>query len=111
MYVAKVNATKILLLNTEFIVPVITNMDGLLKYFFRESELKLPVLPDLEGSLSEKVPSSSVDLTNNIIHDILDKKTTLCEKCGEYLSLTSAQKFLIGKCTAEDGVTATNKNY
>ena len=34
-----------------------------------------------------------------------DKKTTPHQH-GEYLSLTPAQKFLIGKCTAEDGVTA-----
>ena len=61
-------------------------MAGLLKYFCHEPKLKLPVLPDLKGSLSEKVPSSSIDLTNNIIYDILDKKTMPHEKHGEYLS-------------------------
>ena len=50
-------------------------MAGLLKYFRRE------VLPDPKGSLSEKVP---IELTNNTsCHNILDKKTTPCGKCGE----------------------------
>ena len=95
MNVTKINQTKILPLNTEFIVPVIiANMAGLLKYFYCEPNLKLPVLPDLKGSLSEKVPSSSIDLINYINYNILDKKTTPHGKCGEYFSLTSAQKFL-----------------
>ena len=83
-------------------------MAGLLKYFCCESKQKLPVLPAPKGSLSEKVPSSSIELTNNIIHNILDKKTTpRSGKCGKYWSLTSAQKFSIGKHAAENGVTAT----
>ena len=87
-------------------------MAGLLKYFCREPKQKLPVLPDLKGSLSEKVPSSSIELTNNIIYNILNKKTTPCGGlCGEYLSLTSAQKFSIGKCAAENGVTAMVRYY
>ena len=45
-------------------------MAGLLEYFRHEPKQKPPVLPDLKGSLSEKVPTSSVELTNNIIHDI-----------------------------------------
>ena len=60
-------------------------MAGLLKYFRRES--KLPVLPDPKGSLSEKVPSSSIELTNNTSHDILDndKKTYHVENVGSLL--------------------------
>ena len=50
-------------------------MAGLLKYFRSEPKQKLPVLPDPKGSLSEKVPSSSIELMNNIVHNILDKKT------------------------------------
>ena len=84
-------------------------MAGLLKYFHREPKQKLPVLPDPRGSLSsEEVPSSSLELMNNIIHNVCDKKTTPHGgKHGEYLSLTSAQKFSIGKRAAENGVTAT----
>ena len=92
MYVTKINQTKILPLNTKFIVPVIiANMASLLNC---EPNQKLPVLPDLKGSLSEKVPSSSIDLINYINYNILDKKTIPNGKCGEYFSLTSAQKFL-----------------
>ena len=50
-------------------------MAGLLKYFHREPKQNLPVLPDSKGSLSEKVPSSSIELMNNIVHNILDKTT------------------------------------
>ena len=59
-------------------------MAGLLKYFHHKPKQNLPVLPDPKGSLSEKVPSSSIELTNNIVHNILDKKTT--HTCGECLT-------------------------
>ena len=95
-------------------------MAGLLKYFRRESKQKLPVgkkkfgdclvFPDLKGSLSEKV-SSSIELTNDLVHDIIDEKTTPCGKHGEYLSITPAQKFSKGKRAAENGVTATIRCY
>ena len=74
-------------------------MVGLLKYFHREPKQKPPVSPNPKSSLSEEVPSSSVELTSNIICNIqsqADKKTTPCQH-GEYLSLTSTQKFLTGK--------------
>ena len=76
----------------------------------------VPVLPDPKGSLSEKVPSSSIELTNGIVHDIDKNSTPPCGKCGEYLSLNSAQKFSIGKRAAENGVaengvTATIQYY
>ena len=61
-------------------------MAGLLKYFRREGKQKLPVLPDPKGSLSEKVPSSSIELTNNVVHNILDKETMpRGGKRGEYI--------------------------
>ena len=87
-------------------------MAGLLKYFRCKPKQKLPVLPDPKGSLSEKVPSSSIELTNNIVHNILDKKLTpRGGKRGEYLSLTSGQKFSIGKRAAENDITATTQYY
>ena len=57
-------------------------MAGMLKYFRCESKQKLPVLPDLKGSLSEKVPSSSIELTNDIVHDIIDETETT-PPCGK----------------------------
>ena len=72
-------------------------MAGLLKYFRREHKQKLPVLPDPKGSLNKKVPSSSIELMNNVVHNILDKNTMPGGgKRGEYLSLTSTQKLSIG---------------
>ena len=75
-----------------------------MKYFHCEPEQKPPVLPDPKSSLSEKVPSSSIEL-NNSVHNIQsqahsDKKTTSCQR-EKYLSLTSTQKFLIGKCAVK----------
>ena len=81
-------------------------MAGLLKYFRRKSQEK-KVLPGPNGSLSLKVLSSSIALTNDVVDEILVEKTTPRGKRGEYLSLTPAQKFSIGKCAAENGVTAT----
>ena len=66
-------------------------MAGLLKYFHHE--VKQKVLPDPNGNLNEKVPSSSIALTNNIVHEILEEKMTPCGIRGEYLSLITAQKF------------------
>ena len=93
-YVAKINPNKILPLNTEFIAPVIIiscKHGRLVEYFCREPKQKLSVLPDPKGSLYEKVPSSSTELTNNIAYDILDRKTTPRGKHGEYISLTSTK--------------------
>ena len=99
-YVAKINPTKILPLNTKFIVPA--NMAGLLKYFYREPIQSLPVLPCPKGSFSEKVPSFSIELSKYTWQE----DQTPRGNCGEYLSSTSAQKFLISKHAAEDGVIA-----
>ena len=88
------------------------NMAGLLKCFCHESKQKLPVLPDPKGSLSKKIPSSSIELTNDIVHDIIDEKTTPSRgKRGEYLSLTPAKTFSIRKCAAENGVKVTIQYY
>ena len=58
------------------------------------------------------MPSSSIALTNDIVDGILAAKTTQPHgKHGEYLSLTPAQKFSIGKRAAENGVTATIRYY
>ena len=58
------------------IAPVIIisfNMAGLLKYFRRESKQKLPVLPDLKGSLSEKVQYRS--FITSLLHACTRKET------------------------------------
>ena len=89
-------------------------MAGLLKYFRREVEQKTvesKVLPDPNGSLSEKIPSSTIALANNMVQEILDEKATPRGKRGEYLHLTPAQKFSIGRRAAENGVTATIRYY
>ena len=86
-------------------------MAGLFKYFHHESQQK-KAFPDPNESLSQKVPSSSIALTNDIVDGILAEKTTQPhDKRGEYLSLTPAQKFSIGKRAAENRVTAMISYY
>ena len=88
-------------------------MTGLLKYFRRDVQQKVDrkdeVLPDPNGGLSEKIPSSSIQLTNNIVQEILEMTTR--GKRGEYFSYTPAQRLSIGKRAAENGVTATLRYY
>ena len=86
-------------------------MAGLFKYFHHESQQK-KAFPDPNESLSQKVPSSLIALTNDIVDGILAEKTTQPhDKRGEYLSLTPAQKFSIGKRAAENRVTAMISYY
>ena len=59
-------------------------------------------MPDPKGSLSKEVSSSLIELKKYTWQE----DQTPHRNCAEYLSLTSAQKFLIGKGAAEDGVTA-----
>ena len=65
-YVTKINPTKILPLNIYLIYSAGANMASLLKHFHHKSKQKPSVLPDLKGSLSEKVAS----LTNSIVHNV-----------------------------------------
>ena len=44
-------------------------MASLLKHFRHKSKQKPPVMPDLKGSLSEKV-ASSIELTNSIVYNV-----------------------------------------
>lgn len=48
---------------------------------------------------------------NDTVDKILAEKITPCGEYGEYLNLTPAQKFSIGKRATENGVTATIRYY
>jgi len=54
-------------------------MAGLLKYFCHNVQQKVDrkdeVLPDPNGGLSEKIPFSLIQLTNNIVQEILETTT------------------------------------
>ena len=67
---------------------------------------KLPKLPDCTGSLSMKVPSSSIVLANAGVKSVLE------ESVGEgkwicYVKLLPDGKAQIGKCAAEHGLATT----
>ena len=84
-------------------------MLGVLKYFHcvnnnsRKDLDKEVSLPDPDDKLSKKIPSSLI--TYAMVNKVLEKP---CGKRGAYLALTPAQKYSVGKCAAEKGITTTN---
>ena len=88
-------------------------MAGLLKYFKRlreenEGEGKPKGLPEPNGDLSKVVPSSSIEVTNAVVRQALEKERG---PRGPYISVTPAQKYAIGQRAAENGVTAMLHYY
>ena len=86
-------------------------MAGLLKYFKpkqrhedNDDEEKPKGLPDPNGDLSKVVPSSSIEVTNAVVRQALEKEGG---PRGPYISVTPAQKYAMGQRAAENGVTAT----
>ena len=83
-------------------------MAGLLKYFSvkqhkNDGDGKSNCLPNSNGELSKVVPSSSIEATNTVVHEVLEKRSPR----GPYISLTPVQKYSFGKRAAENGTTAT----
>ena len=90
---------------------IIITMAGLLKYFKpkqrhedNDDEVKPKGLPDPNGDLSILVPSSSIEVTNVVVRQALEKERG---PLGPYISVTPAQKYAIVQRAAENGVTAT----
>ena len=90
-------------------------MAGVLKYFKpklhhkdHDDEGKPKGLPDPNGDLSKVVPSSSIEVTNTVVRQALEK---VRGPRGPYISVTPAQKYAIGQRAAENGVTATLRYY
>ena len=76
-------------------------MVGLLKYFKpkqhhkdNDDEVKLKGLPDPNGDLSKVVPSSSIEVTNTVVRQALEKERG---PRGPYISVTPAQKYAMGQ--------------
>ena len=90
----------------------------LLKYFKLKTSGKQP-LPNPNGELSAKIPSSGISSANACVGKLLDGNGPRDERDSglrcPYKILTSAQKFDIGKRAAEIGTTAAMcynaKNY
>lgn len=90
-------------------------MAGLLKYFKPKQhhgkgndDEKPKGLPDPNGDLSKVVPSSSIEVTNTVVYQVLEKER---RPHGPYISVTPMQKYAIGQRTAENGATATLRYY
>ena len=82
---------------------------GLLKYF-NHTQKKDGTLPDPDSPLSRDIPSSSVWINNTHLCQVQQEASNK-RSGGPYSLLTLAQKFSIGKRTAENGVTATLHYY
>ena len=94
---------------------------GLLRYFKLKNQ-KEPLsshLPDPNGPLSQKIPSSGIASANACVSKlpIVDSDTGEGSSTstpftrGSYVVLTRAQKFEIGKRAAENGTTAAIRYY
>ena len=96
--------------NLKFPFCLITIMSGILKYFHRANNSRKDndSLPDPDGELSMKIPSSSITSANSMVNEVLEKPRG---KRGTYLALTPAQKYAVGKRAAESGVTTTIRYY
>ena len=71
---------------------------GILKYYkpvSLQSSASSSKMPDPNGPLSKKVPSTAIELANSKVLELMDKP------CGHprppYLILTPAQRFEVGK--------------
>ena len=87
---------------------------ALLKYFKLKTSGKQP-LPNPNGELSAKIPSSGISSANACVGKLLDGDGPRDERDsglrGPYKILTPAQKFDIGKRAAEIGTTAAMRYY
>ena len=98
----------------EYLNKIITTT-GLLKYFKpkqrhedNDDEVKPKDLPNPNGDLSKVEPSSSVEVTNVVVRQALEKER---RPCGPYISVTPVQKYAIGQRAAENEVTAMLRYY
>ena len=90
----------------------------ILKYFKpvpKTSDELLKGLPDPNGTLSKTVPPSAIKLANDEVSKAVEgvpgmttaKPRGTHSRPNEYLILTPAQRFEVGKRAAEHGVTAS----
>ena len=61
---------------------------ALLKYFRK----KMTVLPNLDGSLSECMPSAAISSANNEVKDLVDGTPSNCRKRGLYQNYIDEEK-------------------
>ena len=92
-------------------------MAGLVQYFKlkRQKESLPSPLPDPNGPLSQKIPSSGIGSPNACVGKLQVLYNSSNEgsstSCGPYAVLTPAQKCEISKRTTEIGTTATIRYY
>ena len=81
----------------------------ILKYFWSVPKCSSEELPDPNGSLSTKIPSSAIVKANALVSSTIDKQFS--QQRGTYLILTPAQKFQIEKRASEHGVTSALRYF
>ena len=76
---------------------------ALVKYFKKSS-----VLPNPDGPLSERMPSSSIALANKEVESLLDSDKERCgSKRGQYIKYSDEERAKVAKRASEMGVTNT----
>ena len=88
------------------------NMPMILMYF-RAAKKESPKietnLPDPNGPLSKVIPSSTIAKINDKVISAIEKPVAVSR--GSYFHVTAAQKYQIGRRTAEFGATNTLRYY
>ena len=84
---------------------------SILKYFKCKNEATSKTelsfnLPDPSGSLSLEMPSTLITAANDAVEEVLKAKTK-----QQYVKLTPAQRFEIGKKAAEIGIAQALRFY
>ena len=78
---------------------------SLFKYFKKEGDL-----PNPNGHLSKKMPSSAIVAANKEVKKVQDDKTSKPGKRGPYSKFSPQIKAEVGKQAAECGVAAVLRN-
>ena len=89
---------------------------SLFKYFKRKTLTPKLLLPELTGPLSKTIPSSRIEVVNNVVEPLVEKASDECSSLvkdnsksvrGAYEKFSADEKATIGKQAAEHGVLVT----
>ena len=104
----KFSASKIFPRQIHTVVLVLFAQMALYRYFKQQSNIN-DKLPDPQGALSMKVPSTSIVSANEEVRHVVSKGPA--QKRGSYTKFTAEQRGEIGKRAAEYGIVAAIRYY
>ena len=84
---------------------------ALFKYFKKSPTDQASHLPDPEGALSSRVPSSAIRAANKEVMTVVQEESRKKQKHGLYKNYTAEEKAKVAKRDAECGVTSTVRYF